>query len=121
MRHHTTSRTRPGWATVLALLAILGLVVTATAWAPASSTEAVAVIVREVSPDTDHAESLVTLLGGTVEQDLSLIGGFGATIPVTALDLLADDPAIASVDIDGSVRLLSWADETPDTRLPGSM
>ena len=67
----------------------------------------VGVIVRETTPDTNTAENLVTRLGGTVIQQLSIIGGFSANIPASALDSLSDSEAVIAVTPDGTVQLLS--------------
>ena len=46
-----------------------------------SATGLVGVIVRETAPDTNTAENFVTRLGGTVVQQLSIIGGFNRKHP----------------------------------------
>ncbi len=104
---------------VLALIA--SLFAAGFAPSPAVASGNVDVIVRETNPATTTAETLIERLGGTVRDHLTLIGGFTATIPAGALDLVATNPAIESAVTDDSVQLLSWADESPDERLPGSM
>jgi serine protease AprX len=71
-----------------------------------SGTGLVDIIVRETTPDTNTAEALVTSLGGAVAQNLTIIGGFSAAIPASAIGSLAASEAVAAVTPDGTVRLL---------------
>ena len=71
-----------------------------------SGTGLVGVIVRETTPDTNTAEKLVTSLGGTVAQNLTIIGGFSAAIPASAVGSLSASEAVATVTPDGTVQLL---------------
>ncbi|MGD2061639.1 MAG: S8 family serine peptidase [Acidimicrobiia bacterium] len=78
------------------------------------STGPIDVIVREVAPLTDAAESLVERVGGTVEDNLGLIGGFSATIPADALGLLNNSPDIEAATPDGTIQFATagWDDAT---------
>jgi len=67
----------------------------------------VEVIVREATPATSIAETLVTDLGGTVLRHLEIVGGFSASVPLSALESLADSEAIEAVTPDGTVQLLA--------------
>ena len=71
-----------------------------------SATGFVDVIVRETTPKSNTAENFVTRLGGTVVQQLSIIGGFSANIPASALESLSASSAIEAVTPDGTVQLL---------------
>ena len=72
-----------------------------------SATGLVGVIVRETAPDTNTAENFVTRLGGTVVQQLSIIGGFTANIPVSTFDSLSASEAVAAVTLDDTVQLMA--------------
>ena len=79
------------------------------------------IIVGETNAATTDAEQVVERLGGVVRDNIELIGGFTATIPASSLEALANDSSVRWASLDRSVELLSWADETPDGRLPGSL
>ncbi len=115
MRHNT------GLVLTLILSLLLTILTSAAAASGPADGALVRVIVTEVNPATADAESLVERLGGVVRDNLGLIGGFSATVPQNAIDRLVADASISAAAIDRSVELLSWADETPDGRLPGSL
>lgn len=77
------------------------LIRTATA-APSSR---LALIVRETAPGSDAAETLVRSLGGTVDRELSILGGFAAHLPARGLDQLLRSVAIARVWRDGQIHV----------------
>jgi serine protease AprX len=68
------------------------------------------VIVREATPASDGAERLVRSLGGSVGRELGLVHAFAATIPGTALEPLAESPAV--LRIWGDARLTSHIVDT---------
>jgi serine protease AprX len=68
--------------------------VTAAAAAPGST---LPLIVRETVPATDAAEQRLRELGGTVERELPIVGGFSATLPASALRDLARSDAVGVV------------------------
>jgi serine protease AprX len=68
--------------------------VTAAAAAPGST---LPLIVRETVPASDAAEQRLRELGGTVERELPIVGGFSATLPASALRELARSDAIGVV------------------------
>jgi serine protease AprX len=84
--------------TAVAMLSLLVMVAPARA-----DTGPVDVIVR--SSDVASAERLVERLGGVVGRQLSLIGGFSASVPASALATLAADGSVLSVVEDGTVKL----------------
>ncbi len=105
---------------LVAWLSVLGLIIAmfAAAVEPAAASTAsdsdVAVVVREAAPDTTAAEDLVESLGGTVGEQLAIIGGFTATIPAGMLDTLNAFPAVHSATADDAVRLMStdnWVED----------
>ena len=89
-------------AAVLAAVLTLGLFLPAAG--PAVSNALTSVIVREAASG-DAAERLVQANGGTITQDLSIIDGFAADVPASAVARLASNPAIASVTPDAALQL----------------
>ena len=84
------------------------------------------VIVRETSPSTDVAESLVGDLGGSITHALPLIDGFSARVDASDLPSLARSPAVRRVWGDASVRMSSagtWSYDSwaPNTAWRGSI
>ena len=67
---------------------------TAAAAAPGST---LSLIIREAVPTSDAAEQRLRELGGTVERELPIVGGFSATLPASALRDLARSEAIGVV------------------------
>jgi serine protease AprX len=65
------------------------------------------VIVREATPSSDAAETLVRNLGGTITHELRIIGGFSAHVPATSIDDLARSTAIWRVWGDGRIHMSS--------------
>ena len=90
----------------VAVVLVLSVVPLASQTGADSGTGLVGVIVRETTPDTNTAEALVTSLGGAVAQNLTIIGGFSAAIPASAVGSLAASEAVAAVTPDGTVQLL---------------
>ncbi len=102
---------------VVALAVVITLLAPVDASRPASAdTEdaAVAVIVREANPGSDAAEALVEQVGGTVGDQISIIGGFTATVPAAALSVVAASPAVISATVDHQAADLTagWQDAT---------
>ncbi len=88
--------------------ALIAAVITTTALfstAKPAATGTVDVIVRERVATSSEAESLVGRLGGTVRENLALIGGFSATIPASALPVLESSSHVSAVTEDGSITL----------------
>jgi serine protease AprX len=65
------------------------------------------IIVREVSPATSAAENLVRSLGGGVTHELSIIDGFSAVVPGSAVPRLTGSGAVLRVWGDGRIRMSS--------------
>lgn len=105
----TTWSTRVLLATAAAVVAAL-----VPSTAPIAPVSLVDVIIREAIPATDTAEQLVVELGGTVQDDLALIGGFTATIPANRIDELTTHPSTATVTEDASLQsqTAGWQDAT---------
>src|SRR4051812_34220323 len=61
---------------------------------PASGGPAVTVLVRETVPGTSAAERLVTAVGGTVTQELPIVGGFAAKVPARSIGFLRSLPVV---------------------------
>ncbi|MEP6476473.1 MAG: S8 family peptidase [Actinomycetota bacterium] len=78
--------------------------VTAAARAPRST---LPLIIRETMPDSDAAEQRVIDLGGTVERELPIMGGFSASLPASALSELARSDAIGIVWGDAQIQTQS--------------
>jgi serine protease AprX len=80
----------------IALAAILALLATA---APAiggrgADGPTVSVLVREVTPANNAAERLVSLVGGTVTNELPIVGGFAAKVPAKSINALRSLPGV---------------------------
>lgn len=109
------------WPAAIAIIALLSALV---GTAPAGADDTVDVIIRETNAGSNTAENLIRRIGGTVETRFELIGGFSATIPVSALDIVLGSPAIAAATPDGSLQLQSttdWATDPATYRTTGSM
>lgn len=106
-------RTRTA-ALILAFLTTIALTLPTAVPASAAPSPLVPVIVRETPGSGDAAEASVERLGGTVGDQLEIIGGFAADLPAEAMSILAGDPAVHSVTPDTKVRLLaskSWGNK----------
>jgi serine protease AprX len=105
----------PGWRLYAVMVFVLALGAAALTPTSASASDdgvEIDVIVREAAPETDAAETLVEELGGTVGEQLAIIGGFTAEVPTArASDLEADD-SVVSVSLNASLQLLGggWED-----------
>jgi serine protease AprX len=91
--------------------------VTAATLAPDST---LPLIVRETAPASDTAERRVRDLGGTVERDLPIVGGFSATLPASTLSELARSDAVGIVWGDDEIRTQSTATSDYDSWDPNS-
>lgn len=80
--------------------------------AAASSDEVSRFIVQEVDGAGDAPELLVEEYGGEVIEQLGLIGGFVADLPVGSAALLVQHPEVASMTPDSSVQFLDAASLT---------
>jgi serine protease AprX len=83
------------------------------------STTSLQLLIHETSPASHVAEDVVHALGGDVTRQLPLIGGFAATVPDHHLEVLAQDPSIAELSLDGRVRMAgfgldAWDDIEPN-------
>jgi serine protease AprX len=92
----------------------------AAATQPASSAEQVSVIVREAAGAGTAPERAVATLGGTVERQLSVIGGFEANLPADRLGFLRVATGVLEVTENASVTLTS-AEVDNQVGLNGSM
>lgn len=74
----------------IALAAALALLATSAPGVgrPAGNGPLVSVLVREVSPVSTLAEQVVGAVGGTVTQELPIVGGFAAKVPAKAVSAL---------------------------------
>jgi serine protease AprX len=72
---------------LVAATALLGTSFPALA-RPLSSEPAVNVLVREVTPSSPAAERAVVALGGTVTNELPIVGGFAAKVPAEVVPVL---------------------------------
>src|SRR4051794_30140462 len=83
--------------------------------------ERVSVIVREADGAGTAPEHLVRQLGGKVNFELPLIGGFSATIPASAVDAVAAGQGIVAVTPDGQVHFNMAGDGYDATTAMGSL
>jgi serine protease AprX len=72
------------------------------------------VLIHETNPATRLAEELVRQAGGHVTRPLPLIGGFAASVPDDRLSMVADDPAIAGLTVDGHIEMASSGTDAYD-------
>jgi serine protease AprX len=85
-----------------------------------AATQPVEVIVREFPGAGNAPERAVSALGGTVQEQLGIIGGFSATVPADKLGALRSAPGVKSVTENVPVQLRKTdAAQTQDQ--PGSM
>ena len=80
-----------------ALPVVLVSLAMALVGAPAAAAAQTSVIVGERTPSSAAAERLVERLGGHVGRQLSLVGGFAATVPANRLEDLRRSRAVGSV------------------------
>lgn len=66
--------------------------------------DGLSVVVRELAPATDLAERAVQALGGVITGDLSIIGGFAATVPADRVGEVGSAPGVADVSPAAPVR-----------------
>jgi serine protease AprX len=91
----TAAKSRGAGRLGIALAAAAALVATSfgpVLGRPEAGGSSVSVIVREVNPATSAAERLVAAVGGSVTQELSIIGGFSAKVPAKSIGLLRSLP-----------------------------
>jgi len=60
--------------------------------------------------DVPQSEAAVRHAGGAVTQDLSIAGGFAATLPSTAIPSIARTEAVRAISLDGPVHVLGSPD-----------
>ena len=77
----------------------------------AASTPLATVIVESLPSELSGVRHAVTQLGGSVQRDLGIIGGFVASLPSSAVASLRDVAGVRSVTVDGSVQLHSTNDD----------
>ena len=100
---------RTGWVALLGLGLLAGLTAPAPAPAPADR-QLVAVLVEGGgAPAVEAAHRL----GGSVTARLSVINGFSARVPASAVDDIAALPGVTSVRPDGTLRPMDseWGDD----------
>jgi serine protease AprX len=83
--------------------------------------EQLQVIVREMDGAGSGPEHLVRQLGGKVNFELPVIGGFSATIPASAIDAVAAGHGISAVTPDGQVHFNSIGDSFDASSTMGSL
>jgi serine protease AprX len=86
--------------------------------AVATTSTAVGILVREVTPASDAAERLVERLGGHVTLELPIVDGFAASVPRAAVPALLADASVAGVSADARLRMASTSSTTYDALDP---
>ena len=107
-----------------ATMVVAGLAGPATANAAtpsASVAERASVIVRELPGAGSTVEKAVSALGGSVGSQLSIIGGFKASVPADRLAALRAVPGVVSVTEDAGLSLQSTTDVADQASQPGSL
>ena len=107
--------------TVFAAAAVVaGMAGPAAAATQPTSVEQVSVIVREAAGTGNGPERAVAALGGTVERQLAVIGGFAASVPADRVNVLRLATGVLEVTENASVTLTS-AEVDSQAGLNGSM
>jgi serine protease AprX len=75
---------------------------------------ALSILVHERRPSSDRAEDAVRAVGGRITRPLPLIGGFAASLPVDRISMLAREPAIAELTVDGRIEMAATGTEAFD-------
>jgi len=99
--------------TSLLLCALLGTTLVQPAAIRSARTD-LSVLIHEASPATRLAEDLVRAVGGHVTRPLPLIGGFAASVPDDRLSMLAGDPAITGLSVDGRIEMATSSTDAYD-------
>ncbi|HVM21346.1 MAG TPA: hypothetical protein VM307_15410, partial [Egibacteraceae bacterium] len=87
---------------VVAAAGLLSAVPAAPGTGVTAPADAAAVIVQAPGAQT-QAAAAVDRLGGTVTAELPIVDGFAATVPSTAVDLLAAVPGVTAVTPDATM------------------
>jgi len=95
---------RLGLATLVVTLAVLG----AAAAAPGAANERLAVIVAFRQPPTAADLAFVREAGGDVAHVYRIVPALAARVPTSALEGLARNPRVASIEADGTVEALDY-------------
>jgi len=80
----------------IALAAATALLATSAPSLAPSQGPSVSVLVREVNPLTSLAERVVGAVGGTVTQELPIVGGFAAKVPARGVAVLRSLPGVVA-------------------------
>lgn len=107
--------------TVLLCASVVTATVVPVARLVAAAGEQVSVIVREIQGAGSEPERLVRALGGQVDFELPLIGGFAATVPVWAIDAVAAGHGVAALTRDGQVHFNTAGSDFDPTTTMGSL
>jgi serine protease AprX len=101
----TAAARRTSTRVVVALAAATALLATAAPGVgrPPSSGPLVSVLVREAAGATTAVEHVVTAVGGTVTEQLPIVGGFAAEVPARTVGLLRSLPGVTDVTEAGSI------------------
>jgi serine protease AprX len=119
MANGSSRGSAPARTPVRAVIAILTLCLAAGApFAPSAVARreraALSLLVHERRPSSDRAEDAVRAIGGRITRPLPLIGGFAASVPDDRLSMLAGDPAIAELTVDGRIAMATSGTEAYD-------
>ena len=90
------------------LATLVGAPAVASTPSPVADSPTVSVIVREASGAGDAPERHVRRLGGTVDRQIALIGGFSASLPASAVATMRALPEVTAVTEDAVVRLSGY-------------
>jgi serine protease AprX len=110
----------PARFTAVAGLILCALLATTLVQPPStpSGTADLSVLVHETDTASSLAEDLVHAIGGRVTRPLPLIGGFAASVPDDRLSMLAADPAITELSVDGRIEMASSGTDAYDALDP---
>src|SRR4051794_25710730 len=105
-------------ARLVALVLVLGLMLSTAGRAlPASAAAGslVRVVVQKVFPGDATPERAVQGLGGKVEQELPIVDGFSASLPVDRLEQLRTVPGVANITVNRMVHVSGQLGEKSGT------
>jgi serine protease AprX len=117
-RRSTPRALTPRSVAAISLLAALICATLVQPRLPQPSRTDVSILIHETNPASALAERLVRSTGGRVTRPLPLIGGFAASVPDDGLSMLAGDPAIAELRVDGRIDMASSGADAYDALEP---
>ena len=111
-------RSSRGAARLATLVLVAFVAVAASLTSARADHTDVHVLIHESHPGSRAAERLVEAIGGTITRPLPLIGGLAASVPDDRLSMLAGDPSVAELSVDGRIEMASSGTDAYDALDP---